>query len=142
MHRLYQEGALGEVMYAEGEYNHPMKREDWMRISPGLRHWRNNLAATYYCTHALGPLMHITDTMPVSVNALAIPWLKRDPLSVRRQDAGAVILCRMDNQAVFRLFGINVPGPQYLVSGSRHTRPGRTGERERLLGYGSDSPCP
>ena len=23
-------------------------------ISPGLRHWRNNLPATYYCTHAHG----------------------------------------------------------------------------------------
>ncbi|MGI6083193.1 MAG: Gfo/Idh/MocA family protein [Limnochordia bacterium] len=121
MHRLYQAGAIGEVMYAEGEYNHPMKREDWMRISPGLRHWRNNLAATYYCTHALGPLMHITDTMPVSVNALAIPWIKTDPLSVRRQDAGAVILCRMDNEAVFRLFGINVPGHSvwYRLHGTR-----------------------
>ncbi|MGI6609541.1 MAG: Gfo/Idh/MocA family protein [Limnochordia bacterium] len=121
LHRLYQAGAIGEVMYAEGEYNHPMKREDWMRISPGLRHWRNNLAATYYCTHALAPLMHITDTMPVSVNALAIPWAKPDPLSVRRQDAGAVTLCRMGNGAVFRLFGINVPGHSiwYRLHGSR-----------------------
>ena len=36
-------------------------------ISPGLNHWRNWLPPTYYCSHALAPLMCITDTMPKSV---------------------------------------------------------------------------
>ena len=32
------------------------------------KHWRNWIPSTYYCTHALAPLMYITDTMPLSVN--------------------------------------------------------------------------
>jgi predicted dehydrogenase len=120
--RLYQAGEIGQVMYAEGEYNHPMSLDDHLRISPGLRHWRNNLAATYYCTHALAPLMTITETMPVAVNVLAIPLPAELRVQrVQRQDAGAVILCRMDNGAVFRLFGVGVPGHSnwYRLHGAR-----------------------
>ena len=40
MHRLYREGEIGEVAYAEGEYNHPMSRDASLRISPGFDHWR------------------------------------------------------------------------------------------------------
>jgi predicted dehydrogenase len=129
MRRLYQMGEIGQALYAEGEYNHPMSLEDTMRISPGLRHWRNNLPSTYYCTHALAPLMSATDTLPISVNALSIasPEGYR-PLNPRRGDLGSVILCRMDNGAVFRLFQTGVPGHSiwYRIHGTRglieHTR--------------------
>lgn len=99
-----------------------MSRDDALRISLGPRHWRNNLPATYYCTHALAPLMAITDTMPVAVNALAIPMPDALRVSrVQRQDIGAAILCRMDNDAVFRLFGVSVPGHSiwYRLHGTR-----------------------
>ena len=110
MRRLYRSGELGEVTYAEGEYNHPGD-EDWrLSISPGLNHWRNWIPSTYYCTHALAPLMYITDTMPVKVNGLSIAGSESDPETVRVGDPGSVILCRMDNGAVFRIFGIVLPG--------------------------------
>ncbi len=32
MQRLYRTGEVGEVTYAEGEYNHPMDLEDVLRI--------------------------------------------------------------------------------------------------------------
>ena len=32
------------------------------------------MPATYYCTHALAPLMYITDTRPVKVNGFAVPY--------------------------------------------------------------------
>jgi predicted dehydrogenase len=129
MRRLYQAGEIGQALYAEGEYNHPMALEDSLRISPGLNHWRNNLPSTYYCTHALAPLMSATDTWPVSVNALSIasPEGYR-PLNPRRGDLGAVMLCRMDNGSVFRLFQTGVPGHSiwYRIHGTRglieHTR--------------------
>lgn len=110
--RLYQAGEIGEAVYAEGEYNHPGPPEWVASIAPGVNHWRNLLPATYYCTHALAPLMTITDTMPKAVNALAIPRPDSDrrPFLRTRGDAGAVILVRMDNGAVFRLFGVFVPG--------------------------------
>ena len=121
MRRLYHSGEIGEVTYAEGEYNHPMAPRDRLRISPGMNHWRSWLPSTYYCTHALAPLMYITDTMPMKVNALSIACRQIDELTVRVSDPGSVILCRMDNGAVFRIFGLLLPGHSnwYRVHGSR-----------------------
>ena len=95
MRRLYGEGEIGAVTYAEGEYNHPMSRDASLRLSPGFDHWRSWIPSTYYCTHALAPLVYITDTRPVSVNAQAIARPERT-LTLRRGDPGSVILCRMD----------------------------------------------
>lgn len=121
MRRLYRSGEIGEVTYAEGEYNHPMAPRDRLRISPGRSHWRAWIPPTYYCTHALAPLMYITDTMPVKVNALSIPCPQVNERTVCVSDPGSVILCRMDNGAVFRIFGLVLPGHSnwYRVHGSR-----------------------
>ncbi len=110
MRRLYQTGELGEVTYAEGEYNHPIEPDGINRLSPGINHWRNWLPSTYYCTHALGPLMYITDTLPLSVNGLSIAAPAVTDDLPRVNDPGSVILCRMDNGAVFRIFGLWLPG--------------------------------
>ena len=121
MRRLYQEGEIGDVTYAEGEYNHPMSLEARLRISPGLNHWRNWLPSTYYCTHALAPLVHITGRNVVRVNALSIAHgLDRDE-EIRQADPGSVILCRMDNGSVFRIFGLLLPGHSnwYRLHGTR-----------------------
>jgi predicted dehydrogenase len=109
LRRLYHSGEIGHVRYAEGEYNHP-GREDWfLSISPGLEHWRLWLPPTYYVTHALAPLMMATDTLPVRVNALSIvEEPTQSPHSVKVSDVGSVILCRMDNGAVFRIWGLGM----------------------------------
>ena len=121
MRRLYRTGEIGKVTYAEGEYNHPMAARDRLAISPGLNHWRNWLPSTYYCTHALAPLVYITGARPVKVNGLSIACRDVDALSVRRADPGSVILCRMDNGAVFRILGLLLPGHSnwYRLHGSR-----------------------
>jgi predicted dehydrogenase len=120
MARLYRTGEIGRVTYAEGEYNHPMAPDAVLRISPGRNHWRNWLPSTYYCTHALAPLMCITDTMPVSINALSIAAPELTAKLARHSDPGSVILCRMDNGAVFRIFGLTLPGHSnwYRVHGT------------------------
>ena len=110
MKAIYDSGELGRALYAEAEYNHPMSPETLMRLAPGSNHWRTWIPSTYYCTHALGPLMAITDSWPTSVNALSIPAAELGPEEARVNDPGAVTLCRMDNEAVFRLFGIHIPG--------------------------------
>jgi predicted dehydrogenase len=110
MRRLYRSGEIGTAMYGEGEYNHPMSPEEFNGISPGIGHWRNWLPSTYYCTHALAPLMYISDGMPVKVNGLSIANPEMNRKTARVGDPGSVILCRMDNGAVFRLMGLFLPG--------------------------------
>ena len=112
MARLYRAGEIGRVLYAEGEYNHPMSFDVYQSIAPGLRHWRNNLPATYYCTHALAPLMTITDTTPKRVTGLAVPLPleSRLPRLWKQQDAAGLILATMDNGAVFKLLQFSLPG--------------------------------
>ena len=124
MRRVYQAGEIGEVTYAEGEYNHPMAVEARLKITPGSKHWRAWLPSTYYCTHALAPLMYMTDTMPKQINALSIACDSVIEETVRVSDPGSVILCRMDNGAVFRIFGLILPGHSnwYRVHGARGAR--------------------
>lgn len=121
MERLYKAGEIGRVLYAEGEYNHPMSPDVISTLSPGFNHWRNWLPSTYYCTHALAPLMTITGAMPVSVNGLSIAAPELNAETAHIGDPGSVILCRMNNGAVFRLFGLFVPGHScwYRLHGTR-----------------------
>ena len=67
MRRLYREGKLGEFEYGEGEYIHNGE-PIWPQIAYGDKnHWRNSVYSTFYCTHSLGPIIHITGLRPVSV---------------------------------------------------------------------------
>lgn len=67
MRRLYKEGKIGEFEYGEGEYIHNGETI-WPSITYGERdHWRNKMYATFYATHSLGPIIHITGLRPVSV---------------------------------------------------------------------------
>lgn len=123
LRRLYRAGEAGDVRYAEGEYNHPGE-EGWrLSISPGSKHWRNWLPPTYYCSHALAPLMYITDTMPVSVNGFSIIEERtQSPHTTKVSDAGSVMLARMDNGAVFRIWGLmmsSIHRVRYEVHGDR-----------------------
>ncbi|MBQ4113699.1 MAG: Gfo/Idh/MocA family oxidoreductase [Clostridia bacterium] len=67
MKKLYEQGVIGEFEYGEGEYIHNCE-PIWHSITYGEEdHWRNNMYATFYCTHSLGPIIHITGLRPVSV---------------------------------------------------------------------------
>lgn len=67
MRKLYREGKIGEFEYGEGEYIHNCE-SIWPSITYGEEdHWRNNMYSNFYCTHSLGPLIHITGLRPVSV---------------------------------------------------------------------------
>ena len=137
MRRLYQAGEIGEVTYAEGEYNHPMNALIYNQLAPGLNHWRNHLPSTYYCTHALSPIMYVTDTRPTSVNAQSIAFFASDPeqFHAKRNDMGSVILCRMDNGSVARLMGLTMRGESiwYRFHGTRGLMENlRTGDRGNL----------
>ena len=82
MRRLYKAGKIGAFEYGEGEYIHNGETI-WPGITYGEEnHWRNNMYSTFYCTHSIGPLIHITGLRPVSVIGL-------EGASDRRQRVGA-----------------------------------------------------
>ena len=67
MKKRYEAGEIGEFEYGEGEYIHNCE-SIWHSITYGEPdHWRNNMYSTFYCTHSLGPIIHITGLRPVSV---------------------------------------------------------------------------
>lgn len=106
MGRLYQEGELGNLVYAEGEYVHAMSMEEQNKLAPGERHWRNWTPRTYYTTHALAPLMQMTNAMPTKVSAMACFQPEGcKGTAIRTGDAAAIILCQTDTNAVFRVTG-------------------------------------
>ena len=113
MRRVFQTGEFGTFMYGEGEYVHPGDG-DWANsISVGLQHWRNWIPATYYCTHALSPIMYITDTWPEKVNAFIIRTPPDDPAAQRKprkQDSASMIALRMNNGAVVKLLQVSLRG--------------------------------
>ncbi|MXX38342.1 MAG: Gfo/Idh/MocA family oxidoreductase [Gemmatimonadetes bacterium] len=138
MKRLYQQGRVGEFKYGEGEYVHPDPPEVKLARSCGRDHWRNWIPSTYYCTHSIAPVMYITDTRPVKVNGFVIPFDFADPtqtLHMNRSDTAAVIICRMDNDAVMKsLHGalrghgnyVRIHGNKGVMENCRH------GDKHRL----------
>jgi len=57
--RLADDGRFGEIYFGEGEYVHDCK--DLARDSSGRLTWRGGAGGRWiYCTHSLGPLLHIT----------------------------------------------------------------------------------
>ena len=106
MERVYKEGTLGKVVYAEGAYVHAMSPEEHNMYAKGLRHWRNWTPRSYYLSHALAPIMKMTDSMPTKVSAMAAfaPETVKDT-AMRSGDAACVVMCQTDTDAVFRVIG-------------------------------------
>ena len=70
MRKLYKAGKIGEFEYGEGEYVHNCEYM-WPEIAYGEEsHWRNGMFSTFYCTHSLGPIVHITGLRPVKVTGI------------------------------------------------------------------------
>jgi predicted dehydrogenase len=123
MQRLYRADEIGELRFAECEYLHPDARRTRYLRSAGMHHWRHWMPPTYYCTHALGPILTITNLRPAMISALSIPNSSRDlelP-HIRPSDAAAAILCRLDNEAVVQILGLNLRGAShwYRLHGTR-----------------------
>lgn len=67
MKKLYRQDKIGEFEYGECEYIHNCE-PIWPSITYGEKeHWRNNMYSTFYCTHSLGPIIHMTGLRPVMV---------------------------------------------------------------------------
>lgn len=104
--RLFRSGVLGDVVYADAEYCHPLAPDKVTAVRPTKDHWRVFLPKTYYLTHPLGSLMNITRLMPKRVAAMAA---KDAAYAAARDfesaDSAGILLLEMENGAVFRVTG-------------------------------------
>lgn len=141
--RAYQSGELGELQHADAEYIHNTEK-GWERLARGdSRHWRNVRPSTYHCTHALGPVLHATETRVERVVGMESP--NREGTRIGRQsgDAG-VFLCQLSNGANARILishgGIKrEPTSLWLcMYGTKGTFENDRRVRERVMIFGDD----
>ncbi|MBR3954691.1 MAG: Gfo/Idh/MocA family oxidoreductase [Clostridia bacterium] len=137
MKRVCDEGSLGKIYYAEGEYNHPM---DWydtpavLSIRPYEKHWRNFLPRSYYITHSLAPIMYATGAFPARVTAMAInhPLPADCPTAGHVSDVAAIITTQNTDGSVFKVTGCSAFG----AHGNSYRICGEKGQIENLRGMG------
>ena len=148
MRRIYKGGSLGKLIFAEGEYNHPMDPEDdlnyYISLCPNSKHWRYDLPRSYYITHALAPLMHITGAFPKRVTAMAALDPKpeeKDKLQRGVPERAAIILTQNDDGSIFRVTGCAAFGHHensYRICGTKGQMENLRDHSERvLLSYNS-----
>ena len=137
MKRLVDSGKLGKILYAEGEYNHPVSAWDTnftktYKFYPN--HWRHFLPRTYYITHSLGPVMNATGATPKKVSAFAMYSPDPDdvPSATYDADKAANITTFNDDGSVFRVTACSAFGAHhnaYRVCGTK-------GQIENVRGMG------
>lgn len=102
--RMYADGCVGKLMYAEAEYVHDV-RSLWTNPS-GEPTWRAAMPPIHYCSHSLGPLLMITGERCVSATGMAVgPYLSPETKSLDMEAA----MLRTESGAVIKLlaaFGI------------------------------------
>lgn len=121
MRRLYREGKLGDFQYGEGEYIHNCESV-WPSLAYGDRsHWRNNMYSTYYCTHSLGPLIHITGLRPVSVVGTESLLNSRNVAMGRKSGLFGIEMVTLENGGIIKSIhgGLRKNSVWYAIYGSR-----------------------
>ena len=108
MKKHLEDGSMGKIISGNAEYWHAGEPNPNEVVDENNVHWRKLLPATYYNMHTLGPLMVITDSMPVKVSAK----VTYDPewCAARHQyqdNPAGMVITEMDNGAVFNTTGCN-----------------------------------
>jgi len=122
MRTLYRNGRLGDFEYGEGEYLHNCE-SIWEDITYGERdHWRNQMSAFFYCTHSVGPLLHITGLRPKTVTGFEGIHNARMARMGARAGHMALEIVRLENGALLK--SIHGVGPSrnsvwYSVYGAK-----------------------
>ncbi len=136
MKRVCDGGSLGKILYAEGEYNHPVAPDDHEFNKIGIYftgHWRNYLPRSYYITHSLAPLMWSTGATPKRVSAFPVYAPFKEEATARRVgDRAAIVTTVNDDDSVFKVTGCSAFGAHsnsYRICGEK-------GQIENLRGMG------
>ena len=134
--RVCDGGTLGDILYAEGEYNHPgdpYSDKGVLSLFDSEKHWRCYLPKTYYVTHSLAPIMFATGATPKKVTAFPIK-VPMETDSVKANYAGgdnsAIMMTQNDDGSVFRFTGCAALGAHHVS----HRVCGRFGSIENVRG--------
>ncbi|MCI9626262.1 MAG: Gfo/Idh/MocA family oxidoreductase [Clostridia bacterium] len=102
MRKLYREGVIGEFEYGEGEYVHNCE-PIWPQITYGEPdHWRNNMYANFYCTHSIGPLIHITGLRPVKVTGFEGTKIERNLRTGAKSGSFGIEMIELENGGIIK----------------------------------------
>ena len=99
--RMYEDGKLGDILYAESEYLHAPNPDDIKPYEPE-NHWRRFNPAITYLTHNLGPLLYIMDDYCVSVSCMTPSVTKYNKYS--KNDENGIAIFKTAKGAVIRIF--------------------------------------
>lgn len=136
MKRVCDGGTLGKILYAEGEYNHPVDPEDtsfYKECIYYVEHWRNFLPRSYYITHSLAPLMWSTGATPKRVSAAPVFEPFKNKATARHvADRAAIITTMNDDGSVFKVTGCAAFGAHH----NAYRICGTDGQIENLRGMG------
>ena len=140
MKKICDGGTLGRILFAEGEYNHPISGNETGFILQRRwypHHWRNYCPGTYYVTHSLGPLMISTGARPRRVSAFPVTNPGTDVTApyaaVYSTEVAAAITTINDDGSVFRFVGCSSFG----AHGNAYRICGEKGQMENLRGHGN-----
>ena len=141
MYRICKGGTLGQILYAEGEYNHPVDPYDGTFNKIYMyeaNHWRNFLPRGYYVTHSLGPIMYATGALPKRVVSMATyaPFPIDSPKATYVGDRVAQIMTQNDDGSVFRFTGCAAYGAHhnaYRICGTNGQIENVRGMEEKIM---------
>ena len=121
MKKLYSQGKIGEIEYAECEYIHNCE-PIWPSITYGeADHWRNNMYSTFYCTHSLGPIIHTTGLRPVSVTGFETTMNERNLRMGSKSASFGIEMVTLENGGIVKSIhgGLYKDSIWYSIYGSK-----------------------
>ena len=99
--KMREQGDFGDIVYAEAEYLHALRPEEFSPNNYPKNHWRTFNPAIKYITHELGPLLYIMDDRAVSVTCFE-PDVQYNPYFPEKK-ANGVALIKTAKGAVIRI---------------------------------------
>lgn len=121
MKRLYAENRIGEFEYGECEYIHNLESV-WHNITYGDKnHWRNTWYAHFYCTHSIGPLIHITGLRPVRVTGFEGKMIERNLRVGAKSGQYGIEMIELENGGIIKSIhgGLYRDSHWYSIYGSK-----------------------
>jgi len=121
MKKLYKQDKIGEFEYGECEYIHNCE-SIWPSITYGEKdHWRNNMYSTFYCTHSLGPIIHMTGLRPVLVTGFEGTKNERNLREGAKAGAFGIEMVTLENGGIVKSIhgGLYKDSIWYSVYGSK-----------------------